>query len=69
MKIKLPYFATESSKEAEFRRYTEGKEGLELTQGLQSFYDDNKFDDMVTICCVFIRAVVIISLYSFIFYY
>lgn len=47
MKIKLPYVAIESEKEIEFRKYTEGKVGIELTKGLQAFNDDNKFDDMV----------------------
>lgn len=48
MKIKLPCVALESAKEAEFRQYTDGKVGVELTEGLQMFSDNNKFEDMVS---------------------
>jgi hypothetical protein len=47
MKIKLPYVAAESEKEAEFRQCTEGKVSTDLLTGLQIFYDNNKFEDMV----------------------
>ena len=52
MKIKLPYVAVESEKEAEFRQYTEGKVSVELTKSIHAFHENNKFEDMVRFCLV-----------------